>query len=98
MILSQILKTRKTDEKGMVRYGESSFKSLVLIPAATFGNARSLLNRRIMTSSPASAWDIDFEDVRLKMCADQRRRFHHRAPRVGPQLLPDGVCGQLSFP
>jgi peptidyl-dipeptidase A len=69
--LSAILKERKTDPKGLVRYGESFFMSLGFdaLPA-TFWD-RSLFtkpqDREVVCH--ASAWDIDTQkDVRLKMC------------------------------
>ena len=69
--LTQILKTRNTDAKQMVRYGESFFTSLGFDPLpATFWE-RSLFvkpsDREVVCH--ASAWDLDYEkDVRLKMC------------------------------
>jgi len=69
--LNQILKARNTDQKSMVRYGESFFKSLGFDPLpATFWE-RSLFAKPVDHDvvCHASAWDIDFEkDVRLKMC------------------------------
>ena len=69
--LTQILKTRNTDAKQMVRYGEAFFTSLGFDPLpATFWE-RSLFvkpsDREVVCH--ASAWDLDYEkDVRLKMC------------------------------
>lgn len=69
--LTKILQQRKTDARGMVKYGESFFTSLGL-PAlpATFWQ-RSLFvrpqDREVVCH--ASAWDIDnHDDVRIKMC------------------------------
>jgi peptidyl-dipeptidase A len=69
--LTQILKSRKTDPRQMVHYGESFFTSLGLeqLPA-TFWD-RSLFTKPMDRDvvCHASAWDLDYEkDVRLKMC------------------------------
>jgi peptidyl-dipeptidase A len=71
--LTKILEARKTDAKGMVKYGEGFFTSLGFAPLpATFWE-RSLFTRprdRDVVCH-ASAWDIDFEnDVRIKMCTE----------------------------
>ncbi len=71
--LTAILKSRKTDEKQMVRYGESFFTSLGFEPLpATFWE-RSLFakpkDREVVCH--ASAWSLDYDkDVRLKMCVN----------------------------
>ena len=69
--LTQILKTRNTDAKQMVRYGESFFTSLGFEQLPPTFWDRSLFtkpaDREVVCH--ASAWDIDYEkDVRLKMC------------------------------
>ncbi|MFN7944431.1 MAG: M2 family metallopeptidase [Blastocatellia bacterium] len=69
--LTKILQARKTDAKGMVKYGEGFFTSLGLpVLPDTFWN-RSLFTRpqdREVVCH-ASAWDIDGQkDVRIKMC------------------------------
>jgi len=69
--LTQILKSRNTDAKQMVRYGESFFTSLGLEALPPTFWERSLFakpsDREVVCH--ASAWDIDYEkDVRLKMC------------------------------
>jgi peptidyl-dipeptidase A len=69
--LTQILKTRNTDAKQMVRYGESFFTSLGFDALPSTFWERSLFlkpaDREVVCH--ASAWDIDYEkDVRLKMC------------------------------
>jgi peptidyl-dipeptidase A len=69
--LSKILQDRKTDVRGMVRYGEGFFTSLGFAPLpATFWE-RSLFtkpaDREVVCH--ASAWDIDAkDDVRIKTC------------------------------
>ncbi len=69
--LTQILKSRNTDAKQMVQFGESFFTSL------GFDSLPQTFWQRSMLVKPtdheavchASAWDIDYEkDVRLKMC------------------------------
>ncbi len=69
--LTKTLKDRKTDEKQMVRFGESFFTSLGFEPLPSTFWERSLFkkpaDREVVCH--ASAWDVDFEkDVRLKMC------------------------------
>ncbi len=71
--LTEILKSRHTDAKGMVRYGEHFFTSLGFAPLpATFWD-RSLFTkpRDRDVVCHASAWDVDFvNDLRIKMCID----------------------------
>ncbi len=69
--LTQILKSKNTDAKQMVRYGEGFFTSIGFDPLPPTFWDRSLFlkpaDREVVCH--ASAWDIDFEkDVRLKMC------------------------------
>jgi peptidyl-dipeptidase A len=69
--LTQILKSRNTDPKQMVRYGESFFTSLGFEQLPPTFWERSLFTKPADRDvvCHASAWDIDFEkDVRLKMC------------------------------
>ena len=71
--LTQILKSRKTDEKQMVRYGESFFTSVGFEALPQTFWERSLFakptDRDVVCH--ASAWDIDYEkDVRLKQCVN----------------------------
>ncbi|MCU1260428.1 MAG: Peptidyl-dipeptidase [Bryobacterales bacterium] len=82
--LTQILKTRNTDAKEMVRYGERFFTSLGFAPLPTTFWERSLFtkprDREVVCH--ASAWDIDYvEDLRIKMCiditADDFLTIHH---------------------
>lgn len=69
--LTQILKSRNTDPKQMVRYGEAFFTSVGFEALPQTFWERSLFakppDRDVVCH--ASAWDIDYEkDVRLKMC------------------------------
>jgi peptidyl-dipeptidase A len=73
--LTQLLKDRKTDELGMVRYGIGFFSSLDFKPPEETFWERSLFikphDRDVVCH--ASAWNIDNqEDVRLKMCIEVR--------------------------
>ena len=82
--LTKILVDRKTDAKGMVKYGENFFTSLGFAPLpATFWE-RSLFTKPADRDvvCHASAWDIDNkDDLRIKMCiqttADDFRTIHH---------------------
>lgn len=69
--LTQILKSRNTDAKQMVRYGESFFTSLGFdsLPSTFWDRSLFLKPADREVVCHASAWDIDYEkDVRLKMC------------------------------
>lgn len=69
--LTKTLKERKTDEKQMVRYGESFFTSLGFESLPPTFWERSLFTKPVDHDvvCHASAWDLDYEkDVRLKMC------------------------------
>jgi len=82
--LTQILKSRNTDPKQLVHYGESFFMSLGFDPLP-----QTFWDRSLLTKPPdrdvvchASAWDVDYEkDVRLKMCIqineDDFTTVHH---------------------
>jgi len=71
--LTAILKTRKVDEREMVRYGERFFTSLGFAPLPPTFWDRSLFvkprDREVVCH--ASAWDVDnVNDLRIKMCID----------------------------
>jgi len=71
--LTEILKSRHTDYKQMVHYGEHFFMSLGFAPLPETFWERSLFvkprDRDVVCH--ASAWDIDaVDDVRLKMCIE----------------------------
>lgn len=82
--LTKILVERKTDARGMVKYGENFFSSLGFAPLpATFWE-RSLFtkpqDREVVCH--ASAWDVDSkDDLRIKMCIqiteEDFRTIHH---------------------
>ena len=82
--LTSILKARKVDERGLVKYGERFFTSLgyQLLPPAFWERSlfRKPADREVVCH--ASAWDFDApEDVRLKMCvqinAEDFQTVHH---------------------
>ena len=82
--LTQILKSRNTDPKQLVHYGESFFTSLGFDPLPQTFWERSLFTKPVDHDvvCHASAWDIDYEkDVRLKMCIqvneDDFTTVHH---------------------
>ncbi len=69
--LSQVLKARNTDARGMVKYGEGFFTSVGFDQLPGTFWERSLFvkptDREVVCH--ASAWDIDAkQDVRIKMC------------------------------
>src|ERR1700730_5125352 len=104
--LTKILVDRKTDPKGMVKYGENFFTSLGFAPLpATFWE-RSLFTKPADRDvvCHASAWDIDNQDdLRIKMCIqiteEDFRVIHHelghnfyqRAYNKQPPLFEDSA-------
>jgi peptidyl-dipeptidase A len=82
--LTKILEQRKTDARGMVKYGENFFSSIGFAPLpATFWQ-RSLFTKPTDRDvvCHASAWDIDYvDDLRIKMCIqtteEDFRTIHH---------------------
>ena len=82
--LTAILRERKVDEKGMVRYGEGFFTSLGFAPLPPTFWERSLFSkpRDREVVCHASAWDVDLvDDLRIKMCiaitAEEFGVVHH---------------------
>jgi peptidyl-dipeptidase A len=82
--LTKILQQRKTDARGMVKYGENFFSSLGFAPLPPTFWERSLFSkpadREVVCH--ASAWDVDFkDDLRIKMCIqpteEEFRVIHH---------------------
>jgi peptidyl-dipeptidase A len=82
--LTKILVDRKTDARGMVKYGENFFKSIGFAPLPETFWERSLLtkpqDREVVCH--ASAWDVDEKnDLRIKMCIqiteEDFRVIHH---------------------
>jgi peptidyl-dipeptidase A len=69
--LTKLLEAKKVNEKQLVGYGESFFKSLGFAPLpATFWDRSQFVKPRDRdVVCHASAWDIDWQDdLRLKMC------------------------------
>jgi peptidyl-dipeptidase A len=69
--LTKILVDRKTDAKGMVKYGEGFFTSLGFAPLPPTFWERSLFTKPADRDvvCHASAWDVDNkDDLRVKMC------------------------------
>jgi len=82
--LSKILVERKTDARGMVKYGENFFSSIGFAPLPDTFWQRSLFtkpqDRDVVCH--ASAWDVDDQDdLRIKMCIqiteEDFRVIHH---------------------
>ncbi|HET6931799.1 MAG TPA: M2 family metallopeptidase [Candidatus Acidoferrum sp.] len=82
--LTKILVDRKTDAKGMVKYGENFFSSVGFAPLPETFWQRSLFtkpqDRDVVCH--ASAWDVDNKnDLRIKMCIqiteEDFRVIHH---------------------
>ncbi len=82
--LTEILKQKKVDPVGMVKYGEAFFTSLGFDALPETFWKRSLFvkpaDRDVVCH--ASAWDIDFQkDLRIKMCIEitdeDFRTIHH---------------------
>ncbi|HTC41727.1 MAG TPA: M2 family metallopeptidase [Candidatus Acidoferrales bacterium] len=82
--LTSILVQRKTDAKGMVKYGEKFFISLGFAPLPESFWERSLFTKPADRDvvCHASAWDVDSkDDLRVKMCIqiteEDFRTIHH---------------------
>jgi peptidyl-dipeptidase A len=82
--LTKILEDRRTDAKGMARYGEAFFISLGFAPLPKTFWERSLFTKPADRDvvCHASAWDIDSkDDLRIKMCIqiteEDFRVIHH---------------------
>ncbi len=104
--LTAILKEKKVDERGMVKYAENFFKSLGFAPLPETFWQRSLFVKpqdRDVICHP-SAWDIDNkDDVRLKACLQVRsedfvtvhhelgHNFYQRAYKNQPPLFENGA-------
>jgi len=82
--LTKILQDRKTDARGMVKYGENFFISLGFAPLPQTFWERSLFTKPADRDvvCHASAWDLDAkDDVRIKVCLrideEDFRTVHH---------------------
>jgi peptidyl-dipeptidase A len=106
--LTKILQERKTDARGMVRYGEAFFKSLGFAPLPKTFWERSLFTKPADRDvvCHASAWDVDSkDDLRVKMCIqiteedfgvihhELGHNFYQRAYNAQPPLFQNGANG-----
>ncbi|MCB1055033.1 MAG: M2 family metallopeptidase [Acidobacteria bacterium] len=104
--LTERLRAKGVDERGMVRYGEGFFTSLGFDPLPETFWERSLFRqpRDRDVVCHASAWDIDWEDdLRLKMCVqinaedfsvvhhELGHNFYQRAYKTQPVLYRDSA-------
>ena len=104
--LTEILQSRHTEPKQMVRYGESFFTSLGFAPLPPTFWERSLFVKPTDHDvvCHASAWDIDtLDDLRIKMCIDITdedflvihhelgHNFYQRAYKTQPLLFRDSA-------
>lgn len=104
--LTAILKQKKVDALGMVRYGEDFFKSLGFesLPETFWERSLFLKPRDREVVCHASAWSMDYQDdLRLKMCIQIRGEdfitIHHelghniyqRAYNKQPYLFQNGA-------
>jgi peptidyl-dipeptidase A len=82
--LTEILQSKKTDARGMVRYGERFFMSLGFSALPPTFWERSLFTKPADRDvvCHASAWDVDYvDDLRIKMCIEVKSEdfsvIHH---------------------
>jgi peptidyl-dipeptidase A len=103
--LTELLRAKQLDPRGMVSYGENFYKSLGFEPLPKTFWQRSLFTKpadREVVCHP-SAWDIDNkDDVRVKMCIQVRdedfvtihhelgHNFYQRAYKDQPFLFKNG--------
>jgi peptidyl-dipeptidase A len=104
--LTELLKAKNLDARGMVKYGEHFYQSLGFAPLPQTFWERSLFVKpadRDVVCHP-SAWDIDNkDDVRIKMCIQIRdedfvtihhelgHNFYQRAYKDQPFLFENGA-------
>ena len=104
--LTKILVERKTDAKGMVKYGEGFFTSLGFAPLPSTFWQRSLFTKPADRDvvCHASAWDVDSkDDLRIKMCIqitaedfgvihhELGHNFYQRAYNTQPPLFQNSA-------
>jgi peptidyl-dipeptidase A len=104
--LTELLKAKNLDPKGMVRFGENFYKSLGFAPLPDTFWERSLFTkpRDRDVVCHASAWDIDNQDdLRVKMCIQIRdedfitihhelgHNFYQRAYKDQPFFFESGA-------
>lgn len=104
--LTKILQDRKTDARGMVKYGEGFFTSLGFAPLPQTFWERSLFTKPADRDvvCHASAWDVDSkDDLRVKMCIQSTQEdfvtihhelghnFYQRAYNTQPPLFQNSA-------
>jgi len=104
--LTELLKAKNLDAKGMVKYGEGFFTSMGFAPLPKTFWERSLFTKPADRDvvCHASAWDIDNkDDLRIKMCILVRdedfvtvhhelgHNFYQRAYKNQPFLFENGA-------
>jgi peptidyl-dipeptidase A len=104
--VTELLKNRNLDAKGMVKYGEGFFTSLGFAPLPPTFWERSLFTKPADRDvvCHASAWDIDNkDDLRVKMCIQVRdtdfvtihhelgHNFYQRAYKNQPFMFQNGA-------
>ena len=104
--VTELLKKKNLDPKGMVKYGEGFFTSMGFAPLPPTFWQRSLFTKPADRDvvCHASAWDIDnLDDLRVKMCIQVRgtdfvtihhelgHNFYQRAYKDQPFLFKNGA-------
>jgi peptidyl-dipeptidase A len=104
--VTELLKKKNLDPKGMVKYGEGFFTSMGFAPLPPTFWERSLFTKPADRDvvCHASAWDVDnFDDLRVKMCIQVRgtdfvtihhelgHNFYQRAYKDQPFLFKNGA-------
>jgi peptidyl-dipeptidase A len=104
--LTELLKAKKLDAKGMVRFGEGFFTSMGFEPLPQTFWERSLFTKPADRDvvCHASAWDLDGkDDLRIKMCIqvdegdfvtihhELGHNFYQRAYKHQPYLFQNGA-------
>jgi len=96
--LTERLRAKKVDERGMVKYGENFFVSLGFpaLPQSFWERSQFSKPRDRDVVCHASAWDIDYvDDLRIKMCIDTTAEdfetIHHE---LGHNFYQRAYAGQ----
>jgi len=104
--VTELLKKKNLDAKGMVRYGEGFFTSMGFAPLPPTFWQRSLFTKPADRDviCHASAWDLDnLDDLRVKMCIQVRgtdfvtihhelgHNFYQRAYKDQPFMFKSGA-------
>ncbi|MGB0045631.1 MAG: M2 family metallopeptidase [Terriglobales bacterium] len=104
--VTELLKKKNLDPKGMVKYGEGFFTSMGFPPLPKTFWERSLFTKPADRDvvCHASAWDVDnLDDLRVKMCIQVRgtdfvtihhelgHNFYQRAYKDQPYLFKNGA-------